>query len=142
MNIGDDSEDTCCVDRSEVISRRGSGRACGRGRGRGRGRGHGRGRGRHGKAVEDDLHAGEVTIDDSYASLDTDSAPNVEDAEYETIILVKNGNSLVEWNKMEGRILDPFLQKSYNERAEFKLHNYTEKIEREFFESVLPMDLL
>ena len=27
-------------------------------------------------------------------------------------------------------------------RAEFKLHNYTEKIKREFFESMFPWDLI
>jgi hypothetical protein len=55
---------------------------------------------------------------------------------------VKNGNSFVDWNKMEGRTVDPFVQKGYNRRAEFKLHNYTEKTERDFFEAMFPWETI
>ena len=43
---------------------------------------------------------------------------------------------------MEGRTKDPFVQRGYNKRAEFKFHNYTEKIERKFFDAVFPWHLL
>ncbi len=45
---------------------------------------------------------------------------------------------------MEDRNVDPFLQRGYNRGggAEYKLHNYTEKIERDYFESMFPLDLI
>ena len=52
-----------------------------------------------------------VTIDDFDASQDDDSAPDVEDAKDKKIIRVKDGTSFVEWNKVEGRIVDPFVKK-------------------------------
>jgi hypothetical protein len=54
------------------------------------------------------------------------------------IIRLKDGTDFVEWTKMEGRTVDLFVQRGYNKRADFKLHNYNEKNEREFFETVFP----
>jgi hypothetical protein len=43
---------------------------------------------------------------------------------------------------MDDRSIDSSVQRGYNKRAEFKLHNYTEKTERKFFEAVFPWYLL
>ena len=57
------------------------------------------------------------------------------------IIRLNDGTDFVEWTKMEGRTVDPFVQRGYNKRAEFKLRNYIEKTEREFFEALFPWHL-
>ncbi len=38
--------------------------------------------------------------------------------------------------------MDPFLQRGYNRRAEYKLHNYSEKTKLEYFESMFPWNLI
>ena len=43
---------------------------------------------------------------------------------------------------MEGRTLYPFINRGYNRRTEFKMHNYGEKTERDYFELMFPWYLL
>ena len=57
-------------------------------------------------------------------------------------IRLKDGTDFVERTKMEGGPVDPFAQRGYNKRAETKLHNYTDKTGREFFEAAFPWHLL
>ncbi len=121
-----------------------SGRGAGRGRGRGRGRGHrrGRGRGRQAPQVNTNLVVGEVAIDESDESEDNKSDSYYGEESESDTIRAKDGTGFVTWNKMEGRNVDPFVQRGYNRRAEFKMHNYTEKTESDYFESMFPWHLL
>ncbi len=87
--------------------------------------------------VDNLLDAGKVdlgTSDDSDSSSDS-SVDGENECEF---IHVKEGHAFVDWKKMEGHTIKPFLKRGYNRRAEYKLHNYTEKTTLEYFESMLP----
>ncbi len=51
-----------------------------------------------------------------------------------TLSLPKTARPFARWEKMAGRTVDPFVQRGFNKRTEFKLHNYTEKNEIDYFD--------
>jgi len=58
------------------------------------------------------------------------------------VIISKDGTAFGKWNKMAGRTIDPFVKRGFKRRAELKLHNYTEKKEIDYFESMFPCHLI
>ncbi len=85
---------------------------------------------------------GEVAIDDSDESEGNVSDSDCGEESEGDVILVKHGTSFVTWNKIEGRAVDPFVQRGYNRRVEYKMHNYTEKTKTKYFESMFPWHIL
>ena len=121
----------------------GRGRQGGRGRrrlGRGRGRATGSGRGRGRGDQQQPPATGEAEFSDG----DSDSTSEEFDSEDEGLvaedtITLKGG---MKWTTDKGRTVDPFLQRGYQRPAIFKLHNFTEKQEVDYFGACFPMDLI
>ena len=92
--------------------------------------------------MESGLADGEVIVSDSDGSIVEESDSGSEDESEAGVIIAKDGTAFVRWEKMAGRTVDPFVQRGYNRRAEFKLHNHTEKKEIDYFESMFPWHLI
>jgi hypothetical protein len=81
-------------------------------------------------------------MSDSDISEDEEADADGDDDSDGNFILAKDGTAFVRWEKMSGHTVNPFVQRGFNRRAEFKLHNYTEKREIDYFESMFPWHLI
>ena len=81
-------------------------------------------------------------MSDSDESEGNDSKCSGENESDGNVIISKYGTVFVRWDKMAGRTFDPFIHRGFNRRAEFKLYNYTEKKEIDYFESMFPWHLI